>query len=87
MGVLTRTRARVVLTVLKMCFAEEASTASLFKILILSFRSDTLALRARVSIFAGLVKGVLRGWWRLNSGGARRLTRGLHAPIYPRSGP
>jgi len=55
MAALTRTRARVVLTVLKTCFAEEASTASLFKISILSSRSDTLALRVRVAIFAGLI--------------------------------
>ena len=57
MAVLTRTRARVVLTVPKTCFAEEASIASLFKVSI-----DTLALRARVAIFAGLVWGVLVRW-------------------------
>jgi len=55
MGVLTRTRARVVLTVLKTCFAEEGSAASLFKISILSSRSDTLAFWVRVAIFTGLV--------------------------------
>jgi len=55
MVALTRTRARVVLTVLKICFAGEVSTASLFKISILSSRSDILALRVRVAIFAGLV--------------------------------
>jgi len=54
MGPLTRTRAKVALTVLKTCFAEEASTAFLFKTLILSSRSDTLALRVRVAIFVGL---------------------------------
>ena len=46
----TRTRVRVVLTVLKACFVEEASVASLFKISV-----DTLALRARVVIFASSV--------------------------------
>ena len=56
MGALTRTRARVVLTVLKTCFAEEASTAFLFKMSILSFRSDALALRVRGAIF--LLSGV-----------------------------
>jgi len=55
MGALTRTRVRVVLTVLKTCFAEEVSTASLFKMLILSSRSDTLALRMPGDIFASLV--------------------------------
>jgi len=50
MGALTRTRARVVLTVLKTCFAEETSTASLFKISILSSRSDAWAARVRVAI-------------------------------------
>jgi len=55
MEALTRTRARVALTVLKTCFAEEDSTAFLFKILILSSRSDTLALRVRVAISADLV--------------------------------
>jgi len=54
MGTLTRVRAMVVLTVLKTCFVEEDSTASLFKMLILSSRSDTLALRVPVPIFAGL---------------------------------
>ena len=48
--VLTRIRAMVVLTVAKTCFAEEASIASLFKLSI-----DTLALRARIAIFTGLV--------------------------------
>ena len=52
---LTRTRARVALTVSKTCFVEEASAASLFKSSILSSRSDNLALRMRVAIFAGLV--------------------------------
>ena len=55
MGALTRTRARVLLTAPKICFAEEGSAASRFKISILSSRSDTLALRLRVAIFAGLV--------------------------------
>ena len=55
MGAPTRTRARVALTVLKTCFAEEASTAFLFRISILSSRSETFALRVRVAIFAGLV--------------------------------
>ena len=55
MGGLTRTRARVLLTVLKTCFAGVASTAFLFKISILSSRSDALALRVRVAIFVGLV--------------------------------
>jgi len=55
MGALTRTRARVVLTVLKTCFAEEVSTAFLFKISILSSRRDAFALRVRVAIFADLV--------------------------------
>ena len=54
-GAPTRIRARVVLVVLNICFAEETSTASLFKISILSSRSDALALRVRVAIFAGLV--------------------------------
>ena len=53
-GVLTRTRARVVLTVLKTSFAEGASTAFLFKISILSSRSDVLAFRVRVAIFVDL---------------------------------
>jgi len=43
-GALTRTRARVTLTVLKTRFAGEVSTAFLFKISILSSRSDALAL-------------------------------------------
>ena len=47
---LTRTKAREALTVLKICFAEVDSTASGFRI-----SDDTLALRARVFIFAGLV--------------------------------
>ena len=47
------------LTVLKTCFAGEASIASLFKILILSSRSDTLAWGVRVAISAGLVRDVL----------------------------
>lgn len=47
---LTRTRARVVLTVLKTCFVEEASVVSLFNVSV-----DTLAIRVRVIIFAGLV--------------------------------
>ena len=55
MGALTRTKARVVLTDLKTCFAEEASTASLFKISFLSSRSNALALRAGGVISAGLV--------------------------------
>jgi len=55
MGALTRTRARVVLTVLNTCFAEEASTAILFKTSTLSPRSDTLALRVGIAIFVGLV--------------------------------
>jgi len=55
MGVPTQTRAKVELTVLKTCFAEETSAVFLFKISILSSRSDTLALRVRVAIFAGLV--------------------------------
>ena len=55
-GALTRTKARVALTVLKTCFAEEASSASLFKISILSSRSDALrALCVRGVISAGLV--------------------------------
>ena len=49
------------LAILKTCFAEEASAASLFKISILSSRSDILALRLCVAIFAGLVLGVLVG--------------------------
>ena len=49
-AVLTRTRARVALTVLKICFAEEAPTTSLFITRIPSSRSDTLALRVRVAI-------------------------------------
>jgi len=53
MEALTRTRARVALTVLKICFAGEASTAFLFKISILSSRRDTLAFRVRVVIFPG----------------------------------
>ena len=40
--------------VLKTCVAEEAPTASLFRILILSSRTDALALRVRVAIIAGL---------------------------------
>jgi len=52
---LTRTRARAAPTVWKTCFAEEASTAFLFKILILSSRSDTSASHVCVAIFAGLV--------------------------------
>ena len=55
MGALTRTRAKVALTVLKTCFAEETSTAFLFKTSILSSRSDTSALRVRVAIFVGLM--------------------------------
>ena len=61
MVTLTRTRVRVVLTVLKICFAEEVSTAPLFEISILSSRSDALGLRVRVAIFASLVLGVLAG--------------------------
>ena len=52
-GALTRTKARVVRTVLKTCFAGEASAASPSKILILSFRSDAIAMRVRVAIFTG----------------------------------
>ena len=54
MVALTRTRIRFVLTVRKTCFAEEASTASLSKISIGSFRNDTLGLPVRVVILAGL---------------------------------
>jgi len=74
MVALTRTKARVVLTVLKTCFAEESSTGSRFKISI-----DTLALRGRVAISAGLVYGVLAGWWRLSSSGVGGLTCGPYA--------
>jgi len=70
MGVQTRIRARVVLTVLKTCFAEDASTVILFKTSILSSRSDTLALRVRVAIFAGLVYGMPVGWWWSSLSGA-----------------
>jgi len=64
-GALTLIRARAALTVLKTCFPEEASTAFLFNISILSSRSDALALRVRFAIFASLVWGVLGdggGW-------------------------
>ena len=50
MVALTRTRVRVSLTLLKACFAEEASIASLFQISV-----DTLALCVSVAISAGLV--------------------------------
>ena len=53
-GAQTRTRERVALTVLKICFAGEAATASLFKISILSSRSDVLVLCVRASIFTVL---------------------------------
>ena len=53
--VLTRIRARVALTFWNTCFAEEVSAASRFKMSILSSRSDALALRVRVAIFADLV--------------------------------
>jgi len=52
---LTRTRARIVLTTLKTCFAGEASAISLFRISILASRSDALALRVGVSIVTYLV--------------------------------
>ena len=65
MGPLTRTRARVVLTVLKTCFAEEVSTVSSSKI-----SMDTLALYASVAIFTGLVWDVLVGRRWLSSGDA-----------------
>jgi len=55
MRALTRIRARVTLTVPKICFAEEAPTVSLFKTSILSLKSDPLAVRVRVAICAGLV--------------------------------
>ena len=54
MGVQTRTKVRVALTFLKTCFAEETSIAPLFKISILSSRSDALALRVRGAIFLGV---------------------------------
>jgi len=67
MGVLTRIRPMVALTVLKTCFAGKFSTVSVFKILILSSRSDTSGLRVGVAIFAGLVSSILVGWCWLSS--------------------
>lgn len=55
---LTRTRAKIALTVEKTCCAGETSTAFIFRISILSSK-DTLTLRVRVNIIAGLVWGVL----------------------------
>lgn len=70
MGGLTRTRARIALTVLTTFFAGEASTTFLFRILILSSMSGALVLRARVAIITGLVGDVLVGRRGSNSAGA-----------------
>ena len=79
MGGLTRTRARIELTVLKTFFAGEASTTFLFRILILSSMSGALVLRARVAIITGLVGDVLVGRRGSNSAGAGGWTGGLYA--------
>ena len=57
---LTRTRAKIALTFLNTCFAREASTASLFRILILSSRSDALTLRVCDNIVTGSVRRTSR---------------------------
>ena len=61
MRVLTQTRARIMLTVLKICCAGEASTAFLFRESILSSRSEALTLRVRVAITDSLVRSGLVG--------------------------
>ena len=60
---LTRTSARILLTVLKTWSAREAPTVHLFRMLILSSRSWDSALRVRVAI----ITCVLAGWWGLSS--------------------
>ena len=51
---LTRTRARIMLTVLKTCCVGVSSIAFLFRVSILSLRSDTLTLRVRGAILVGV---------------------------------
>ena len=53
---LTRTRARIALTVLKTSFAGNASVTCLSRMTILSSRSDTWASCVRVAILGGLVR-------------------------------
>jgi len=67
---LTRTRARIVPTVLKTWLAVEVSIAFLFNVSILSLRSGTLSLAVRVAITAGL------SWW--DCGGRVQRAGGLH---------
>jgi len=64
--ILALTRARIALTVLKICCAGETSTAFLFRISILLSRSNSSALRVRAVIITDLVRGVA---YKLDDGG------------------
>ena len=55
---LTRTRARIAITVLKTSFAGNASATCLSRITILSSRSDTCVSCVCVAILGGLMRGV-----------------------------